>query len=118
MFADAVIELLDFTGETVTLVTDATVVRSADGMELTRTTTSTSVKAAFRHDYLRTISGQIGESRRTCVIGARDLTVIPTKNDKIITSEGYEYVITTVDARKHGEQVIAYLLTVQGGYDV
>lgn len=117
MFADAVIELLDFTGETVTLLTDSTVSRSADGMEITRNTVSTSVKAAFRQDYLRTITGQIGESRRTCVMGARDLPVVPTKNDKIITAEGHEYVITTVDARKHGEQVIAYLLTVQGGYD-
>jgi hypothetical protein len=117
MFADAIMELLNFTGQTATLHTDGTVSRSANGMDLTRATVATTVRVAFRQDHLRTITGQIGESRRTCFMGARDLPVVPTKNDKIITAEGHEYVITTVDARKHGEQVIAYLLTVQGGYD-
>lgn len=118
MFANAIIELLNFTGETATLVTDASVTRSADGMTLTRSTTSQTVKVAFRNATVKEIAGQIGEGKRVCYLGARDLTAAPTKNDKIVTSDGYEYSITSIESRKHKNDVIAYILAVQGGANV
>jgi len=118
MFASAIIDLLNFTGETATLVTDSTVSRSADGLTLTRTTSSQTVKVAFRNATVKEIAGQIGEGKRVCFLAARDLTAAPTKNDKIVTSDGFEYSITSIESRKHKNDVIAYILSVQGGADV
>ncbi len=115
MFADAITELLKFTGEDCTLRVDSGVTRSSDLMEVTRSTTDYAVRAAFRQEYVRGVAGQVGEVKRTCYMGARGVAVAPTKNDKIISSEGLTYAIMSVDARKHRNDIIAYILEVQGG---
>ncbi len=113
MFADAVMQLLNYHGEDATLVRDTGVTRSDDLLTITRTTASESVKVYMRHGSVRQVSAQVGESKRLCYMGAQGVS-IPTKNDKIVTSDGAEYNITSVDPRKHGGTIVAFLLEVEG----
>jgi len=115
MFASAISDLMAFTGETLTLRVDSGISRSADLTEVTRTTTDITVRGCFRNEFHRGVAGQVGEVKRTCYVEAKGLTSSPTKNDKIISSDGMTYNIMSVDARKHGNTILAYIMDVQGG---
>lgn len=116
MFSNTVKALLATHGEDVILTTKGTITRTGTARSETHNTQTIKMASiAAKISNPREVASVIAESVRHVIISGIGLDYAPHKNAKITTAEGTEYNILDLEAKKHGNSVVAYILMLQGG---
>lgn len=114
-FASYMKSLMGMAGQDAVLLSTTTASRTNSGLTRANTTTSTDIKIAVRFATPKELGSLTYEFQKIGILPAKDLGVVPHKNDRVTLNDGVTYNVVSVDARNYGNEVVAYILYLQGG---